>query len=76
MNFKGTNPMSEIERLLPISEVCQMLGRGRSSVYRAIQSGEFPRPVRVGGSARWPLSEVQAHIRKLIEAPRGEDHVP
>ena len=68
--------MSEIERLLPISEVCQMLGRGRSSVYRAIQSGEFPRPVRVGGSARWPLSDVQSHIRELIEAQLGENHAP
>ena len=76
MNFKGTNPMSEIERLLPIAEVCQMLGRGRSSVYRAIQSGEFARPLRVGGSSRWPLSEVQAHIRKLIEAQRAEEHAP
>ena len=75
MNFKGTSPMSEIERLLPISEVCQMLGRGRSSVYRAIQSGEFVRPVRVGGSARWPLSEVQSHIKKLIKSQRAEEHV-
>ena len=68
--------MTEIERLLPISEVCQMLGRARSSVYRAVQNGEFPRPVRVGGSARWPLSEVQAHIKKLIDARRGEVHAP
>ena len=76
MNFKGTNPMTDIERLLPISEVCQMLGRARSSVYRAVQSGEFPRPLHVGGSARWPLSEVQAHIKMLIEAQRGEEHAP
>ncbi len=63
--------MTEIERLLPISEVCQMLGRGRASLYRDIQSGEFFPPVRVGGSARWPLSEVQAHIRKLVKSQRA-----
>ena len=68
--------MTNIERLLAISEVCQMLGRGRASLYRDIKSGKFPQPVRLGGSSRWPLSEVQAHIKKLIEARRGEVHAP
>ena len=68
--------MAKIERLLAISEVCQMLCRGRASLYRDIRSGKFPQPLRLGGSSRWPLSEVEAHINQLIEARRAEEHAP
>ena len=66
--------MAEIERLLPINEVCAMVGRGRASLYRDIQNGEFPPPVRLGGSARWPLSEVQGFIRSVVAEQRNGEH--
>ena len=44
-------------------EVEKITGLGRSSIYRLMQKGDFPRPVRVGPAAvRWMESEVTAWV--------------
>ena len=51
------------ERLLRRREVERLTSMSRSSIYRLMQEGEFPRPVRVGPSAvRWKLSDISAWI--------------
>ncbi len=57
--------MTTQERLLTITEVGEMLGRGRASIYRALDAGELPQPVRIGSSIRWPLSEINGYIEDL-----------
>ena len=50
-------------RLLRRREVEEITGVGRSSIYRLMHSGDFPRPVRVGPSAvRWKESEIIAWV--------------
>ena len=39
------------DRLLRRREVEEFTGMGRSSIYRLMQDGAFPRPVRVGPTA-------------------------
>ena len=63
--------MTTQERLLTITEVGEMLARGRASIYRDLNAGVLPQPVRVGSSVRWPLSEINAYIEDL-KAQRGE----
>ena len=47
------------DRLLRRREVEAITGLARSSIYRYIQAGGFPRPVRVGPSAvRWRASDI------------------
>ena len=47
------------DRLLRRRQVEEMAGLSRSSVYRLMQEGVFPRPVRVGSNAvRWRLSDI------------------
>ena len=47
------------ERLLRRREVEAITGMGRSSIYRFMQAGAFPRPVRVGPAAvRWRASDI------------------
>ena len=47
------------DRLLRRREVEAITGMGRSSIYRLMQDGEFPRPVRVGNAAvRWKASDI------------------
>ena len=47
------------DRLLRRREVEQITGMGRSSIYRFMQAGAFPRPVRVGPTAvRWRASDI------------------
>lgn len=51
------------ERLLRRREVERITGMSRSSIYRLMQEGEFPRPVRVGPAAvRWRASDIMAWI--------------
>ena len=47
------------DRLLRRREVEEITGMGRSSIYRLMHDGTFPRPVRVGPAAvRWRASDI------------------
>ncbi len=47
------------DRLMRRREVEKITGISRSSIYRLMQEGEFPRPVRVGSAAvRWRESDI------------------
>ena len=51
------------DRLLRRREVEKITGMSRSSIYRLMQEGEFPRPVGVGPRAvRWKVSDIEAWI--------------
>ena len=51
------------DRLLRRREVEKITGMSRSSIYRLMQYGEFPRPVRIGPAAvRWKASDIMAWI--------------
>ncbi|MGR3761815.1 helix-turn-helix transcriptional regulator [Roseobacteraceae bacterium NS-SX3] len=55
------------EALIGISTLVQMLQRSRASIYRDIQNKAFPKPLKLGKSSRWKLSEVQAVIERLSQ---------
>ncbi len=46
------------ERLVDIKTVCAVLCRSRASIYRDIQRGDFPEPIKLRGSSRWKLSDL------------------
>ena len=49
----------EDERLLRVKEVASLIGVSRSTIYRMVEAGQFPQPIRIGPRAsRWRLSEV------------------
>ena len=51
------------DRLLRRREVEDMTGLSRASIYRLMQQGVFPRPVKVGSTAvRWKESDIAAWI--------------
>ena len=51
------------ERLLRRREVEKITGMSRSSIYRLMPDGEFPRPVKVGPAAvRWRESDITARV--------------
>lgn len=50
-----------IGRLLRRQEVQQETGLSRSSIYRLMDEGKFPRPRRMGARAvAWPSAEIDA----------------
>ena len=64
------------DKLLRRREVEKITGMSRSSIYRLMQEGEFPRPVRVGSVAvRWKSSDITAWIESR-PVVRGEFSQP
>lgn len=47
-------------KFLRLPEVRQAVGMSRSQIYRMIQSGQFPKPVKLGTRmAVWPDETIQ-----------------
>ena len=56
-------------RVVRRRDVCRLTGLARSTLYRMVQAGEFPLPVRLGQRAvAWRLEEV---LRWLDSRPRA-----
>lgn len=52
-----------LRRILRLPEVLERTGLGRTSVYKLMGSGEFPRPRKLTSSANgWLESEIQDWI--------------
>lgn len=45
--------------LFGVQEVAKLLAISRSSVYKFADSGQIPRPVKLGGSVRWLASDLE-----------------
>ncbi|WP_170449179.1 helix-turn-helix transcriptional regulator [Ruegeria arenilitoris] len=59
------NPPLQIkDKLVDIRTVCATLCRSRASIYRDIERGEFPKPIKLGHSSRWRMSD----LNKIIES--------
>jgi prophage regulatory protein len=59
-----TDPTGIVDKLLTLPEVRGVVGLSSATLYRMIERGDFPRPVKIGRAARWPTSEVTAFIEK------------
>ena len=61
-----------IDRLLTIDEVRRIVGLSNATLYRLINRGQFPSPVRIGRTSRWPESEVSS----FLQARMGSRETP
>jgi len=56
-----------------LNEVKAKVGLSRSSIYRRMETNEFPRPVSLGGRSKgWIDSEVDEWIMARIAEDRGD----
>ena len=59
----------ETARFRRLPKVREYLGISRSTLLRAVEAGEFPRPVRLTTNCvAWPAAEVEAWAAKRIAA--------
>lgn len=59
-------------RLMRLEEVCETAGIGKTSVYKLIGEGAFPKPVNICGRAvRWVSTEIQSWILERLEDRDG-----
>jgi prophage regulatory protein len=66
-----------IDPWVGISRVEQEVGLGRSTIYRRMEAGTFPRPKDLGGGVvRWPLSVIRAWKESRPDAGAGAPATP
>jgi predicted DNA-binding transcriptional regulator AlpA len=54
--------------LLNRKEVCHFFGGiNPATLYRHIRQGRLPKPIKVGGSSRWLMSECQAVLQAMVD---------
>ena len=59
-------------RLLTLADVIMSTGLSRSSIYRSMSEGGFPRPIKLGQrSNRWLSSELNAWLASRERAVIG-----
>ncbi len=64
---KGATEPRRVTRLIRLPEVQHRVGLGRSTIYRWMAEGKFPKPVQLGGySVAWAEDDVQAWIADRI----------
>ena len=60
--------MTMHDKLLRRRQVEEITGMSRSSIYRLMQDGQFPRPVKVGCAAvRWRESNIAGWLESRPE---------
>jgi prophage regulatory protein len=60
------------QRLIPIGEVVSRTSLGRSTVYREISAGRFPKPIPASaGRMAWIEAEVDEWIESTISKARN-----
>ena len=68
--------IENMERMLRLPEILEITGVSTATIWRWVNSGDFPAPVKLGGlrtrSIGWRLSEVQEW---LDTRPRFDAHL-
>jgi prophage regulatory protein len=63
-DFRQAQPPT---RLIRLKEVQNRVGLGRSTIYRWMAEGNFPKPVRLGGHAvAWVLEDIDRWVAQRI----------
>jgi prophage regulatory protein len=59
-------------KLIRINEVLLKTGKAKSSLYKDIAEGNFPKPIKIGiRSVAWIESEVDSYISNRISQSRN-----
>jgi excisionase family DNA binding protein len=53
--------------LLTVAEIAAELKLGTSTIWRRVSRGDFPKPIKIGGSTRWHRSDVEAFVQSLSD---------
>jgi len=61
------------QKFLRLPEVLALVGLKRSAWYYLIQTGQAPRPLKLGRTAVWPETAIRKWQQRLIEEQVGVD---
>lgn len=61
---KGATEARRVTRLIRLPEVQHRVGLGRSTIYRWMSEGKFPKPVQLGShSVAWQEPDIEEWVR-------------
>lgn len=56
-------PIQPPAKLLSLKQVSDLLGLSKTQIYRLMNLGDFPRPLKLSErSVRWPVDDVNAWV--------------
>jgi predicted DNA-binding transcriptional regulator AlpA len=61
-------PQYSDNSLIRDTRAATLLGCSKATFWRRVADGTIPKPVKIGGTSRWPLGE----IIEVIEAAKGQ----
>ena len=65
---KGATEPRRVTRLIRLPEVQHRVGLGRSTIYRWMAEGKFPKPVQLGGYAvAWAQEDIENWILARLQ---------
>lgn len=65
-DIHGAGDLVDDRLLIPLDDVCRLVGLGRSQIYAMVRQGRFPRPVRLGRRcSRWRMAAVRGWVDGL-----------
>ena len=54
------------KKLLTLKEVVALVSMSRSTIYRGMEAGWFPRPLKIGSRmVRWTVADIDAYLDRL-----------
>jgi predicted DNA-binding transcriptional regulator AlpA len=71
---KKSAPQIPAESLLwTIDTLTKTIGLGRTKIYLLMDSGDFPKPKKIGKSARWLATDIHAWVncQSLASSPKS-----
>lgn len=62
----GSRAQADDRLLIPVDDVCRLVGLGRSQIYAMVRDGKFPTPVRLGRRcSRWRMASIRDWVDRL-----------
>ena len=77
MATQTLTPSHPSVRFLRLAEVKQVVGLGRTAIYKKINTGEFPQPYALSAGGRavaWRSDEITAWIDSRTQSTKGSRH--
>jgi predicted DNA-binding transcriptional regulator AlpA len=67
MTTKTTEPVVPVplEPLLTMGDLERLLRVDQRTVYRLVERGQFPRPLKVGGQNRWKPEDISDALGRM-----------